>query len=71
MNEQCKLLNLHRSGIYYQPKSESTLDLEMMTQIDKLHLKDPTLGTRRMKVMLQMMGYKIGRTHVRTLMRKM
>lgn len=71
INEQCKLMNLHRSGIYYTPKIESTLDLEIMTQIDKLHIKDPTLGTRRMKVMLQMMGYKIGRTHVRALMRKM
>ena len=40
MNEQCKLLNLHRSGIYYQPKSESTLDLEMMTQIDSYIFKD-------------------------------
>lgn len=71
MNEQCNLLNLQRSGIYYKPKSESALNLEIMTQIDKLHIKDPTMGTRRMKVMLQMMGYKIGRTHVRTLMRKM
>jgi len=71
MNEQCNLLNLHRSGIYYTPKNESTLDLEIMTQIDKLHIQDPTLGTRRMKVMLHDIGYKIGRVHVRTLMRKM
>jgi len=71
INEQCQLLELHRSGVYYKPKNESEKDLDIMAEIDKLHIKDPTLGTRRMKVMLQTKGYKIGRAHVRTLMRKM
>jgi putative transposase len=71
VNEQCQLLELHRSGVYYKPKNESEKDLEIMAEIDKLHIKDPTLGTRRMKIMLRLKGYKIGRTHVRTLMKKM
>ncbi len=71
VNQQCKILQIHRSGIYYKPQSLNMDDLEIMRSIDKLHTKDPTLGTRRMRVMLQREGYKIGRRHVRTLMQKM
>lgn len=69
--KQCDLLGIQRSGTYYKPRTASEIDLELMEHIDKLHLKDPTLGTRRMAVMLQRMGYKTGRIHVRTLMIKM
>ena len=35
--QQCILLSIYRSGIYYQPVSESELDLEIMLEIDKYY----------------------------------
>jgi putative transposase len=69
--KQCEALKIHRSGFYYEPEVLNDYDDRIMHAIDELHSKDPTLGTRRMKVMLQNRGFKIGRQHVRTLMRKM
>lgn len=42
-----------------------------MEIMDKSHLMDPTLGTRRMSMHLKRMGQKAGREKVRTLMRIM
>ena len=71
IRKQCDMLQLHRSGVYYTPNLPSNADDEIMKQIDRFHLLDPTLGTRRMKAMLVRMGYNIGRKHVRTLMNTM
>lgn len=68
---QCELLQIHRSGFYYKPQAINERDDKLMHAIDELHTKDPTLGTRRMKVMLQRRGFDVGRQHVRTLMQKM
>jgi putative transposase len=46
--QQCILLSIYRSGIYYQPVSESELDLEIMLEIDKYYTLHPFYGTRRM-----------------------
>lgn len=71
INQQCKWLNIQRSGIYYKKKQVSEKDLNIMLNIDKLHIKDSSMGTRRISQNLQRMGFNIGRIHVRTLMRKM
>ena len=71
IRKQCDMLQLHRSGVYYTLNLPSNADDEIMKQIDRFHLMDPTLGTRRMKAMLVRMGYNIGRKHVRTLMNTM
>ena len=34
MVQQCILLSIYRSGVYYQPVSESELDLKIMLEID-------------------------------------
>ena len=70
--EQCNLLALPRSTLYYTPlKAYSERDLLMMRALDELHLEDPTRGTRRMRTALIKRGYKVGRRHVRTLMQIM
>jgi putative transposase len=56
---QCEVLEIHRSGFYYKPEVLNDYDDKIMHAIDELHSKDPTLGTRRMKVMLQNRGFKI------------
>ncbi len=37
--QQCILLSIYRSGIYYQPVSETDLDLEIMLEIDKCYTR--------------------------------
>jgi putative transposase len=68
---QCRILNLSRSGIYYVPMLVSDKDRELMRLIDEIHLNHPYLGTRGIRNELWNKGHKIGRSHVRTLMRKM
>jgi len=68
---QCKILDLSRSGFYYLPVLVSDKDRELMDLIDKIHLDEPYLGTRGIRDALSDRGHKIGRIHVRTLMRKM
>jgi putative transposase len=70
--KQCELLEIPRSTLYYTPsKSYSEIDLEMMQLLDELYLEDPTRGSRRMSKELCKKDFKIGRGHVRTLMRVM
>ena len=71
MTQQCRILNLSRSGIYYLPVLVSDKDRELMDLIDEIHLEEPYLGTRGIRNELWDRGHKIGRSHVRTLMRKM
>jgi len=68
---QCGLLGMSRSTLYYTPSQASDKDLKMMEELDRLYLEDPTRGTRRMTKELKKKGYKIGRCHVRRLMRTM
>jgi putative transposase len=71
LTKQCRLLNLSRSGIYYMPAPVSDKDRELMRLIDEIHLEEPYLGTRGIRNELWDKGYTVGRSHVRTLMRKM
>lgn len=69
---QCDLLELPRSTLYYTAsKAYSDNDLKVMRALDALHLEDPTRGTRRMRKELVKLDLRIGRRHVRTLMRIM
>ena len=68
---QCELLGLARSTLYYTPAKANNRDLKLMEELDRLYLEDPTRGTRRMTKELNKMGYQVGRTHVRTLMQIM
>jgi len=71
ISEQCRLLEINRSTLYYTPSSANDRDLEMMKMIDELYIEDPTRGTRRMKAGLNRKGFKVGRHKVRSLMRIM
>jgi len=71
ISKQCHLLGINRSTYYYNPQPVNDKDLEIMIEMDKLHLEDPTRGTRRMMDELQKQDIKIGRQHVRKLMQIM
>ena len=64
-------MNLPRSTAYYRPVEVSETDLELMRRIDRLHLEYPFAGSRMLRDLLRQDGYKVGRRHVRTLMKKM
>jgi putative transposase len=71
VTRQCELLDLSRSGVYYKPVPLSAMDVELMRQIDEIHLLCPFYGSRNIRNELWGKGYKIGRDRVRRLMRRM
>lgn len=68
---QCELLSLARSTLYYTASKADDEDLKMMEELDRLYHEDPTRGTRRMTNELRKREFKIGRCHVRRLMQIM
>ena len=71
VTRQCDLLELSRSSIYYKPVPLSTKDLELMRQIDEIHLAYPFYGSRKIRNELWARGHDVGRDRVRRLMRRM
>jgi len=69
--EQCRLLELHRSGLYYQPKGPNEEDLLLMRAIDEEYLKNPYYGKRRMTVEMKKRGFFVGVKKIRTTMQLM
>ena len=69
--QQCQILELSRSSVYYVPQPVSAADLALMRQIDELHLQYPFAGSRMLRDILQLNGVAVGRKHVATLMRRM
>jgi putative transposase len=69
ITRQCDLLDLCRSGVYYQAAPVSAKDLELMRQIDEIHLTWPFYGSRNIRNELWGRGYDVGRDRVRRLMR--
>jgi len=65
------VVGIARSTVYYLPRPVPAADLELMRQIDKLHLEFPFAGARMLRRLLAANGSKVGRRHVKTLMQKM
>ncbi len=71
VTQQCRLLSLNRSTVYYQPKPASDEDLKLMRRIDEMHLERPFYGSRRIRDWLQAENHDINRKRVQRLMRQM
>ena len=72
LKEQCKILSIHRSGLYYKPKGESILNLMLMKAIDKQFLDHPYYGVERMTDYLNLdLGYGVNIKKVRRLYKLM
>jgi putative transposase len=71
LTRQSEILQLSRSSLYYEAVAMNARDVELIMLIDEIHLKYPFMGSRSIRDQLQEMGHKVGRDHVRTLMRKM
>ena len=68
---QAGVLRISRGSVYYLPRSVSATDQEIMRRLDRLHLEFPFAGSRMLRGLLAAEGCKIGRRHVKTLMRQM
>lgn len=71
IRRQCELVGLSRSSFYYQPASESALNLALMRLIDEQYLKTPFYGWPRMSAHLKRLGYPINHKRVQRLMQRM
>jgi len=68
---QCALLNLSRSSVYYRPAPTNEEDLALMRLIDEQYLRTPYYGSRRMVEALRRQGHVANRKRVQRLMRLM
>jgi putative transposase len=68
---QCQLLDISRSGLYYQPVGTSDEDLELMKLIDRQYLATPFYGARKIAAWLKSRQHTVNRKRVRRLMQKM
>lgn len=71
IQDQCKILGLNRSTFYYQPAQETSSNLLIMREIDKIHMEFPFYGYRKIFVELNRLGYHVNTKRIRRLMKKM
>ena len=71
IREQCRLLGIQRSSIYFKPQPETAENLHFMRLMDEEHLKHPARGSRQMVDFLEDQGFDVNRKRVQRLMRKM
>jgi putative transposase len=69
--EQCALLKVQRSTLYYKPEPVSDEELKLMRRIDEIFTKWPFYGARRMVAELRGEGWIVNRERVTRLMRLM
>ena len=71
VSKQAEVLRISRGSIYYLPRPVSAGDLALMRRLDELHLEFPFAGSRMLRGLVAADGCKVGRRHVKTLMRRM
>ena len=71
ITKQAAVLRISRGSVYYLPRPVPEADLAIMRRLDRLHLDFPFAGSRMLRGLLASEGCRIGRRHVKTLMRRM
>lgn len=69
--EQCVLLGVGRSGLYYEARQPTEEMLQLMRAIDEKYLERPYYGRRRMTLAMRDQGFFVGQKRVRTAMQTM
>lgn len=65
---QCRLIGIHRSGLYYRPCAETAENLSLMRLLDAQYLEKPYYGVRRLHALLRQQGYRVNTKRLRRLM---
>ena len=68
VRRQCELLGLNRSSLYREPAKTSASDLSLMEKLDRWHLDDPDLGSRKLATLVSSPGEAVNRKRVQRLM---
>ena len=71
IREQCDILSVHRSGLYYASQGEKQENLEIMRIMDEHYLKHPTEGVIRVQDFLLSLSIVANHKRVRRLLRLM
>jgi putative transposase len=71
LRQQCELLGLNRSGLYYRPAGESDENLGLMRLLDEQYTRTPCYGVLRMVAYLRSLGHEVNPKRVRRLLRTM
>jgi putative transposase len=71
ITKQAEALNISRGSVYYLPRPVPEADIAIMRRLDRLHLEFPFAGSRMLRGLLVAEGCRIGRRHVKTLMKRM
>jgi putative transposase len=68
LRQQCGLLGLNRSSLYYQPVAVDPETLVLMNLIDEEYTRHPFYGSRKIMRFLREEGYWVNRKRVQRLM---
>lgn len=71
VRQQCALLALNRSSLYYEPVGESLENLDLMRLLDEQYTRTPCYGVLKMEAYLRSLGHEVNTKRVRRLLRKM
>ena len=71
VSRQAIMLGISRGSVYCKPRPVSEADLKLMHRIDKLHMEFPFAGSRMLQGLLVQEGFKVGRLHVATPIKRM
>lgn len=72
VRQQCKILEVNRSNIYYTPKVMGEDELLLLRVVDESYTKYPFFGTRKMSSYLKLTkGYDVGREQIRSVYKKL
>ena len=71
VSRQCELLGIHRSGLFYEPRSVRPQTLAVMRMIDEQYTRAPFYGSRRIAAWLGTQGQTVSRKRVIRLMQTM
>jgi len=71
VRRQCQLLELDRSGLYYQPVVPEAGEITLCHRLDEIYTAHPFYGVRRMTEQLRREGQVINPKRVRRLLRQM
>jgi putative transposase len=71
IQRQCELLGISRSSYYYQPATESDLNLAIMRAMDEQYTHTPFYGVLRMLAHVKQLGYEVNEKRIRRLLRLM
>ena len=71
LTKQCELAGVSTSTIYYKPRPEKPVNIELMNRIDELYTRRPYYGARRIQKALSTPEHTINIKRIRRLMKKM